>query len=66
VQNFLLSGLPKKRRDDQELRFAGGFAGIGVGWLHLQFSPEVIYYKSLDDEHPEEVVQFGTQIRLAL
>lgn len=64
VQGIVLSGVPKRK--DQELRFMGGFAGLAFGWIHLQFSPEVIYYKSLDDEHPEEVIQFGTQIRLAL
>ena len=57
---------PKKRREEQELRLAGGFAGIAFGWIHLQFSPEVIYYESLDDEHPEQIIQFGTQIRLSL
>lgn len=64
VQSIVLSGVPKRK--DQELRFAGGFAGFAFGWLHLQFSPEIIYYESLDAEHPEEVIQFGTQIRLAL
>ena len=42
------------------------FAGFAFGWIHLQFSPEVIVYRSVDDEHPEDVVQVGTQIRLAL
>jgi hypothetical protein len=64
VQGIVLSGVPKRK--DQELRFMGGFVGLAFGWVHLQFSPEVIYYKSVDDEHAEEVVQFGTQIRLSL
>jgi hypothetical protein len=64
VQGIVLSGVPKRK--DQELRFGGGFAGFAFGWLHLQFSPEVIYYQSLDADHPEEVIQFGSQIRLAL
>lgn len=64
VQGIVLSGVRKRR--DHELRFAGGFAGLAFGWVHLQFSPEVIYYESLDDEHPEQIIQFGTQIRLSL
>lgn len=64
VQSVLLSGVQK--REDQELRMAGGFAGLAFGWIHLQFSPEVIYYESLDEEHPEQILQFGTQIRLSL
>lgn len=63
VQGIVLSGVPK--RDDQKLRFLGGFVGLGLGWLHLQFSPEVLYYKSMEDDG-EEVVQFGTQLRFAL
>lgn len=65
VQGIILGGVPKKRREEQELRLGGGFAGIAFGWIHLQFSPEVIYYESLDDDHPEQIIQFGTQIRLA-
>lgn len=64
VQSIVLSGVPKRK--DQELRFGGAFAGFAFGWLHLQFSPEVIVYRSLDDEHPEDVVQVGTQIRVSL
>ena len=64
-QKLILSGVPKPQREDQELRFIGGFAGFGIGWLHLQFSPEVLYYRSLRDDG-EEVVLVGMQIRLAL
>lgn len=64
VQSVVLSGV--RKRKEQELRFGGAFAGIAFGWIHLQFSPEVIYYESLDDEHPEQIIQFGTQIRLSL
>lgn len=63
VQGIVLSGVPK--RDEQSLRFMGGFLGFGFGWLHLQFSPEVLYYKSLRGDE-EEVVQIGTQVRIAL
>lgn len=63
VQKALLSGVPE--RPDQRLRFAGVFGGIGVGWLHLQLSPEVLCYRSLEGDG-EKVVQIGTQIRFAL
>jgi len=64
VQDLVLSGVKKRKK--QELRLGGAFAGLAFGWIHLQFSPEVIYYESLDDEHPEQIIQFGTQIRLSL
>ena len=63
VQKLLLHQVPK--RPDQELDFIGVFGGIGFGWLHLQVSPEVIYYKSLNDDG-EEIIQVGSQIRIAL
>lgn len=45
-------------------QFGGIFGGFSFGWTHLQISPEVIYYKSLDDG--ERVIQVGSQVRVAL
>ena len=61
-RKLILYGVPK--RESQELNFIGGFAGFAFGTLHIQFSPEVVYYKSLDDD--ERVLQIGSQIRFAL
>lgn len=62
VRGLILSGVP--RRERKELDFIGGFFGIGFGFLHVQVSPEVIYYRSLEDG--ERVFQAGSQIRFSL
>ena len=52
-------------RPDHPLELQGVFAGFAFGWLHLQISPEVIWYESRrhDGEH---VFQVGSQVRLSL
>lgn len=62
VRRLILFGVP--RRERKPLEFVGGFAGFGFGFLHVQVSPEVLFYQSLDDG--ERVLQVGSQIRFAL
>src|SRR5207248_79395 len=67
-QGLILAGVHNRSNDDltpltkgTSGQYGGAFVGFSFGWTHLQVSPEVIYYKSLDDG--ERVIQLGSQIR---
>ena len=62
LRGLILSGVPRRKR--QELDFMGAFFGIGFGFLHVQVSPEILYYQSIEDD--ERVFQAGSQIRFSL
>lgn len=60
---YILYNVPN-RDPNHEFNFLGGFVGIGFGFLHVQVSPEILFYQSLDDG--ERVFQIGSQIRFSL
>ncbi len=60
---YILYNVPT-RDPEHEFNFIGGFLGLGFGFLHVQVSPEILYYQSLDDD--ERVFQVGSQIRFSL
>lgn len=63
VAKVFFFGVPK--RPDQPLEFQGIFGGVAFGWIHMQLSPEVIYYESRRHDG-ERILQVGGQIRFSL
>jgi hypothetical protein len=52
-------------RPDQDFRFVGGFAGVAIGGLHAQLSPEIDYYYAIDGSK-EQLILLGVGVRFSL